>query len=240
MPHGLDHIVHAVRDLDAAADVLCPRRLYGRRAQSPSMGHSQSHCAVEELLHRDPRGRRTREDRAAWRALFFVRRLQSRLSRPPRGVFDAAAQQPRRGRRMRARSRRLESRHFDVFDFAREGQRPDGTHGEAGVLAGFCAGPGFAERALRRVPASFSGKLLESGVSDPRQRRAKPCPARSSSPTIQSATAIFLKAYTGVGEVNSSSIGVTAHTENGDIEILESKSLRDRSGISVGYEAARG
>jgi hypothetical protein len=27
MPHGLDHIVHAVRDLDAGGGILCARRL---------------------------------------------------------------------------------------------------------------------------------------------------------------------------------------------------------------------
>ena len=40
MPRGLDHIVHAVRDLDAAAALYREPRLHRRRAQSPSMGHA--------------------------------------------------------------------------------------------------------------------------------------------------------------------------------------------------------
>jgi hypothetical protein len=44
----------------------------------------------------------------------------------------------------------------------------------------------------------------------------------------------FLKSFTGVGEWNLSSIAVTAHTGNGDIEILEPVSFRDQSGVSSG------
>ncbi len=45
MPHGLDHIVHAVHDLDAVAEFYASARLYRRRAQPPCMGHPQPHCA---------------------------------------------------------------------------------------------------------------------------------------------------------------------------------------------------
>ena len=46
MPHGLDHIVHAVRDLDAAAE-------FYRRAASPSARANEvDDIAPAEALHR--------------------------------------------------------------------------------------------------------------------------------------------------------------------------------------------
>ena len=43
---------------------------------------------------------------------------------------------------------------------------------------------------------------------------------------------IFLKAFSGVQDLHSSSIGVKARTENGDIEIMEQVAFRDQFGIS--------
>ena len=40
MPHGLDHIVHAVRDLDAAAEFYTSAGFTVGGAQSPSVGHA--------------------------------------------------------------------------------------------------------------------------------------------------------------------------------------------------------
>ena len=43
---------------------------------------------------------------------------------------------------------------------------------------------------------------------------------------------IFLKALTGVRDLHSSSIGVKARTENGDVEIMEQVAFRDQFGVS--------
>ena len=48
---------------------------------------------------------------------------------------------------------------------------------------------------------------------------------------------IFLKAFTGVSDLHSSSIGVRARTENGDIEIMEPVSFRDQFGVSPAVDA---
>jgi hypothetical protein len=42
---------------------------------------------------------------------------------------------------------------------------------------------------------------------------------------------IFLKAFTGVSDLHSSSIGVRARTENGDVEIMEQVAFRDQFGV---------
>ena len=44
---------------------------------------------------------------------------------------------------------------------------------------------------------------------------------------------IFLKAFTGISDLHSTSIGITARTENGDIEIMEVVSYQDQFGVAA-------
>jgi hypothetical protein len=43
---------------------------------------------------------------------------------------------------------------------------------------------------------------------------------------------IFLKAFTGVSDLHSSSLGITARTENGDVEIMSPIAFRDQFGVT--------
>ena len=81
MPHGLDHIVHAVRDLDAAAEFY--RRAgftVGARNRHPWGTHNRivqlKNCYIEILEVAEPE-----KIAPHGAALVFVRRLQPRLSR---------------------------------------------------------------------------------------------------------------------------------------------------------------
>jgi hypothetical protein len=47
---------------------------------------------------------------------------------------------------------------------------------------------------------------------------------------------IFLKAFTGVRDLHASSIGVTAHTPRGDVEIVEAVAFRDQFGVVPGLD----
>jgi hypothetical protein len=42
---------------------------------------------------------------------------------------------------------------------------------------------------------------------------------------------LFLEAFTGVRDLHSGSIGVRAHTANGDIDIMDAISFRDQFGV---------
>ena len=55
-----------------------------------------------------------------------------------------------------------------------------------------------------------------------------------------STTTIFLKAFTGVSDLHSSSIGIKARTENGDIEIMEPVAFRDLFGVPRRRQTAKG
>ena len=112
---------------------------------------------------------------------------------------------------------------FEVFDFSREGKRPDGTVVKLAFSLAFARGQGVAGRALCGVPASFSGKFLESGVPDPCQWRERACRAWCWSRTIRPIIMSSLNRFTGVSDLHSSSLGVTAATENGDVEIMDAR-----------------
>jgi hypothetical protein len=43
---------------------------------------------------------------------------------------------------------------------------------------------------------------------------------------------IFLKAFTGESDLHSSSLGITARSENGDIEIMSPVAFRDQFGVA--------
>jgi hypothetical protein len=47
---------------------------------------------------------------------------------------------------------------------------------------------------------------------------------------------IFLKAFTGASDLHASSIGVTAHTPRGDVEIVEAVAFRDQFGVAPGFD----
>ena len=89
------------------------------------LGHAEPHRPARRQLHRIAHGRGPAgSPRMA--AVFLVRRVQSRCARARRGALDAGARKAARA------SRRKEFRgagigDFDVFDFEREGRRPDGT-----------------------------------------------------------------------------------------------------------------
>ena len=119
---------------------------------------------------------------------------------------------------------------FEVFDFAREGTKPDGTPVKLAFSLAFAsdaASPdiGFAV-CQHHFPENFWDPAFQTHANG-----ATAVPGVvlvADNPTDHH---IFLKAFTGVSDLHSSSIGVTARTENGDIEIMEPVSFRDQFGV---------
>lgn len=229
MPHGLDHIVHAVHDLDAAAEVY--RRAgftVGARNRHPWGTYNRivqlKNCYIEilEVAEREkipPHGARSfsfgafNRDFLAAREGFSMLILNSRNASADARSFEAAG-----------------IGGFEVFDFGREGTRPDGTPVKLAfslVFASDAASPmtGFAA-CQHHFPENFWDPAFQvhaNGVG------AVPGVAMvADNPTDHH---IFLKAFTGVSDLHSSSIGVRAHTENGDVEIMEQVAFRDQFGV---------
>jgi catechol 2,3-dioxygenase-like lactoylglutathione lyase family enzyme len=230
MPHGLDHVVHAVRDLDAAADFYVRAGfLVSGRNRHPWGTHNRivqlKNCYIEILEVAEPEKIVPHGARffsfGAFNRDFLARReglsmllLNSRDASADARAFEATG-----------------IGGFDVFDFAREGKRPDGTVVKLAFSLAFALDPhspdaGFAAcqhhfpenfwNAALQVHANGANKI--SGVtlvaSDPARHRD------------------FLEAYTGC-QHQSDAAGVVAQTQNGDIGIMQPDAYCHLCGVSL-------
>jgi hypothetical protein len=234
MPHGIDHIVHAVRDLDAAAD------FYGRagftvglRNRHPWGTHNRivqlKNCYIELLEVAEPEkiapqgadafsfGAFNRDFLGSHEGLSMLILNSSNAIEDARS-FEAAG-----------------IGGFEVFDFAREGKKPDGTQVRLAFSLAFAADA--ASRDVRfaacqhHFPENFWNPAFQTHVNGASAVRGAVMVAEN--PTDHH---IFLKAFAGVSDLHSSSIGIKARTENGDIEIMEQVAFRDQFGVSPALE----
>jgi hypothetical protein len=234
MPHGLDHIVHAVRDLDAAAEFYASAGFtVGARNRHPWGTHNRivqlKNCYIEILTVAEPEkivphGVRSfsfgafNRDFLAHREGFSMLILNSRNAAEDARAFESAG-----------------ISDFEVFDFAREGAKPDGTPVKLAFSLAFALDPASPEVRFAACQHHFPENFWDPAF----QTHANGAKAVSGAALIADNPAghqAFLKSFTGVDELNLSAIGVTAHTENGDIEILEPKSFRNQSGFSSGVK----
>src|ERR1700733_9620819 len=230
MPHGLDHIVHAVRDLDAAAEFY--RRAgftVGARNRHAWGTHNRivqlRNCYIEilEVAEPDkiaPHGARSfsfgafNRDFLASREGFSMLILNSSNAVEDNAAFEAAG-----------------ISNSGVFDFGREGTKPDGTPVKLAFSLAFASDP--ASPNLRfavcqhHFPENFWDPAFQTHANG-----TKAVPGAVMVADNPADHHIFLKAFTGVTDLNSSSIGVKARTENGDIEIMEQVAFRGQFGIS--------
>jgi hypothetical protein len=230
LPRGFDHIVHAVRDLDAAGEFYSSAGFtVGARNRHPWGTHNRivqlTNCFIELLTVAEPErivphGARSFSFGAYHRDFLASREGLSMLILNSSNAADDA--------------RAFESSgisDFEVFDFAREGKKPDGTPVKLAFSLAFAqdkASPhlGFAA-CQHHFPENFWDPAFQThanGVS------AVPGVALvADNPTGHH---IFLEAFTGVRDLHATSIGLTARTANGDVEIMEPVAFRDRFGVS--------
>ena len=120
---------------------------------------------------------------------------------------------------------------FDVFDFAREGKRPDGSPVKVAFSLAFARDPSSPNLGFfvcqQHYPENFWNPDFQRHANG-----ASGIPGVvmvADNPTDHH---IFLKAFTGVSDLHSSSLGITARTENGDIEIMSPIAFRDQFGTA--------
>src|ERR1700761_1184696 len=126
MPHGLDHIAHAVRDLDAAADLYARAGFtVGNRNRHPWGTHNRivqlKNCFIELLEVAEPEKIVPHAPRSFSFGAFHRDYVASRegLSMLLLNSTDAASD-----------AKAYEAAgisDFEVFNFGREGKRPDGS-----------------------------------------------------------------------------------------------------------------
>ncbi|ETR75278.1 hypothetical protein X566_21385 [Afipia sp. P52-10] len=237
MSRGLDHIVHAVRDLDAAADVYRklgftvgarnkhPWGTHNRIVQLPGFFIELLTVAEAELLGRDPgyaelsqrfgtfnRDAITRHDGFST-LILESRAIAADISALAQAGIGCSGELP----------------------FTRQGSQPDGTPTTVGFSLGFvsdASSPHVAFAVMQQHnPQAFWNAAFQSHANT--AKAVLGALLIADNPTDHH---IFLTAFTGERELHSTSSGVAARTARGVLEIIEPVAFRDRYGVTVAAE----
>jgi catechol 2,3-dioxygenase-like lactoylglutathione lyase family enzyme len=234
MPHGLDHIAHAVHDLDAAAEFY--RRAdftVGARNRHSWGTHNRivqlKNCYIELLEVAEPE----KIVPHSGRSFSF-------------GAYhrDFLASQEGFSMLILNSSNAIDDAHWfesagigssGVFDFGREGTKPDGTPVKLAFSLAFASDPASPNVRFavcqHHFPENFWDPAFQSHANG-----AQAVPGVAMVAENPAGHHSFLKALTGVSDLHSSSIGIMARTENGDVEIMEPVSFRDQFGVAPHVE----
>jgi len=219
MPRGLDHIVHAVRDLDAAAELY--RRLgftVGARNRHPPTWGTQNHIVqlpgvfVELLTVADATGIAPHAERSFSFGAYnrdFLERGEglSMMALAGRGADDAAA------------FRAAGIGDFTVYDFEREAKRPDGAPTKVAFSLAFaCSGQapdiGFFT-SQHHTPENFWNPAFQTHGNTAKGIAAVIMVAEN--PAEHQA---FLSALVGEDAVPATSTAITVPTPRGVVEVM--------------------
>ena len=231
MPHGLDHIAHAVRHLDAAADFYARAGFtVGARNRHPWGTHNRivqlKNCYIEILEVADPEKIVAHGPRSfsfgAFNQDFLGRRegLSMLLLNSSDAAADARAYQA------------AGISDYEVFNFAREGKKPDGTTAKLAFSLVFTRDPTSPDLNLalcqHHFPENFWNPSFQTHANG--AQRVGGVVMVADDPASHRD---FLRVYIGAGEVTSHAAGLTARTERGDIDVLEPSAARDLFGFPV-------
>ena len=228
MPRGLDHIVHAVRNLDAAADLY--RRLgfvVGARNRHPWGTHNHivqlPGFFIELLAIDDPS--KLSDDGFSIRFGKFNQSFLERHEGLSLLILESTD--------VAADHREFEQAGIaasDVMSFAREGQRADGSPMTVGFSLAFATDPtpadaGFA--VCRQLnPENFWNPAFQNHPNTVSAVTGAVLVAEN--PTDHH---IFLSAFAGERELHATSLGVSVETPRGDIQIMDPSAFRRQFGV---------
>jgi hypothetical protein len=230
MPRGLDHIVHAVRDLDAAAALY--RRLGftigARNRHAPEWG-TQNHIVqlpgffVELLAIADPSHIAPHRDDffsfGAFNRDFLARQeglamlvLESHDARRDAEDFLAAG-----------------IGGFQVYDFERSAKRPDGTRTKVGFSLAFATDPRTRDVGFfacqQHHPDNFWNPAFQVHANTAASVAGVVLVAENPSDHH-----IFLSAFTGQRELLATSAGISVPTPRGEIQVMSPAAFQDHYG----------
>jgi catechol 2,3-dioxygenase-like lactoylglutathione lyase family enzyme len=231
MARGLDHIAHAVRDLDAAADLY--RRLgftVGARNQHPPAWGTQNHivqlpgCYIEILGLGDLSATAPHRSRyfsfGAFARDFLARRQgPAMLALQGRGAPDADE------------FRAAGIGDFELFEFAREGKRPDGTPAELAFSLAFARDPQAPDAAFFTCQHHHPENFWNPGFQDHANGASGVAGVVlvAENPGDQH---IFLSAFTGERDLLATPAGLSIKTPGGEIQVMTPAAFGDCVGVA--------
>lgn len=237
MSRGLDHIVHAVRDLDAAAEFYrragftvgaCNRHPWGTEnhlVQLPGFFVEILSVAQGELIDRDVAHRE-------------LARLFAGFNRDAIQRGDGFSTLILESQGIAADVSALASAGIGCsgeLPFSRQGTQADGSEVTVGFSLGFARdemSPHAAFAVMQQHnPAAFWNAAFQSHANSANAVLGAVLVADN--PTDHH---IFLSAFTGERELHATSAGIAARTPRGVVEIIEPVAFRDRYGVTTAIE----
>ncbi len=232
MARGLDHIVHAVRDLDAAVDLY--RRLgfqVGARNRHPRAWGTQNHIIqlpgtfVELLSLADTSGIAPRTARhfsfGAFNRDFLVNgQGLSMLVLEGRGSSDADD------------FRRRGIGDFELYEFEREGKRPDGAPVKVSFSLAFASDPGAPDigffTSMQHYPENFWNPEFQVHANTAKNVAGVVLVAEDPARHEK-----FLCGFAGVDKTHTDGDAVIIKTPRGNIEVATPAAFLQRFGVSA-------
>jgi len=231
VPRGLDHIAHAARDLDAAADFY--RRagfVVSARNRHPPVWGTQNlivqlpGCYIEILGLADmsataPHGTRYFSFGAFARDFLARGEGLAMLALQGRGAPDAAE------------FRDGNIGDFELFELAREGKRPDGTAVKFAFSLAFARDPQSPDTGfftcLNHHPENFWNPAFQNHPNGTSAVAGVVLVADNPSDHH-----IFLSAFTGERDLQATSSGITVKTPRGEIQVMTPAAFQDHFGTT--------
>lgn len=231
MARGLDHIVHAVRDLHAAADLY--RRLgfsVGARNRHPPAWGTQNHIvqlsgtfiellAVADPTHIAPHAAKFFSFGAFNRDFLAHRQGLAMLVLEGRGAPNAEE------------FRAAGIGDFALYEFEREGKRPDGTPIKVAFSLAFASDPRAADTGFftcqHRHPENFWNPAFQVHANTAAGVAGVVLVAENPSDHH-----IFLSTFVGERELLATSAGISVKTPRGEIQIMDPDAFRDHFGTA--------
>lgn len=231
MSRGIDHVIHLVRNLDAAAATYEKLGfIVGARNKHPFGTHNRivqldgSYIELLEVAEPEKiKGEGSPTSFSHFHRDFLARNgegfsglvLSSADASADKAVFDKAG-----------------FGSFPVFDFARMGKLPDGSEAELSFSLAFLREPASSDLLTlvcqHKRPENFWFKDLQAhknGVV-----RVASAILTADNPTDHQ---YFLQAWTGIRDPRSTSLGVIAETSRGSVQITEPTPFADAFGVAT-------
>ncbi|MGA7811110.1 VOC family protein [Bradyrhizobium sp.] len=229
MPHGLDHIVHTVRDLDAAGEfyrrlgfIVSARNRHSWGTHNRIVQLANGFVEILEVAEPDkvvPHAARAFSFGAFHRDYATSRQGLSMLILSSRNAVEDARAFQTAG-----------ISEFEVFNFAREGKKPDGTPVKLAFSLVFACEPGSPDLSFALCQHHFPENFWDPAfqIHGNGARKVSGVVMVADNPTDHH---VFLKAFIGTRDLHASSIGVKADVGNGDVDIMEPVAFRDQFGV---------
>jgi catechol 2,3-dioxygenase-like lactoylglutathione lyase family enzyme len=223
-PRGLDHIVHAVRDLDAAAQFYSragftvgarnrhPWGTHNYIVQFPGVFIELVAIAEPELI--PPARPRSMSFGVSIREFVVRQEGLAMLVLEGKGAADDAAA-----------FRAAGIGDFDVFEFAREAKRPDGSTVKVAFSLAFAADPQAQDigyfTCQQHYPENFWNPAFQTHANGAATVAGVVMVAENPADHH-----VFLKAFAGVDDLKSTSHGIRIETPRGEIQVMDPQAYR--------------